>query len=133
MDFEHKAMNLTDKKKIAFIAMSKKSAYFQKHAVKFVLERGYTPISQYGILDYFLLDTINRDVIRNANNNLIRISDELWVFGPVSDGVLAEITIVKKQNKPVKYFAIENDKDVKEISKNEVEFEEGLEKHRELL
>lgn len=133
MDFEHKAMSLTDEKKIAFIAMSKRSAYFRKHAVKFVLEQGYTPISQYGILDYFLLDTIDRDVIRNANNNLIRISDELWVFGPISDGVLAEITIVKKQNKPIKYFAIENDKDIKEISKERAEFEEGLEKYRESL
>ena len=126
--FEHRALNLNEKTKIVFIAMSKYSFYFRRHAVKFVLEQGHAPISQFGIFDYFITDAVDRDLVRKANNNLIRVSDELWVFGPISDGILAEIKLVKQWDKPIKYFKIINSKETKEISKNEVEFEEGLEK-----
>jgi hypothetical protein len=80
-EFSHRALNQTQKTKVIFIAMSKHFFYFRRHCVKYVLEQGHTPISQFGIFDYFLLDTVNRDLIRKANNNLLRISDELWVFG----------------------------------------------------
>ena len=123
--FEHKALKLNRKKKIIFIAMSKHMFFFRRHAVKYVLERGFVPISQFGIFDYFLVDSIDRDLIRNANNNLIRVSDELWVFGPISDGVLAEIKLVKK-TKPIKYFKVINSKDVVEITKEQVEFEKEV-------
>jgi len=126
--FEHKALNLNQKTKTVFIAMSKHLFYFRRHAVKFVLEQGYAPISQFGIFDYFITDGVDRDLVRRANNNLIRVSDELWVFGPISDGVLAEIKIVKSIGKPIKYFKVINSKDIKEISKQEVEFEEDLKK-----
>jgi len=126
--FEHRALNLNEKTKIVFIAMSKYSFYFRRHAVKFVLEQGYAPISQFGIFDYFITDAVDRDLVRKANNNLIRISDELWIFGPISDGILAEIKLVKQWGKPIKYFKIINSKETKEIPKNEVEFEKGLEK-----
>lgn len=124
--FEHKALNLNQKTKIIFIAMSKHLFYFRRHAVKFVLEQGHAPISQFGIFDYFITDGVDRDLVRRANNNLIRVSDELWVFGPISDGVMAEIKIVKNMNKPIRYFKVINSKEIKEISKEELEFEEDL-------
>jgi len=131
--FEHRAMNLNRKTKIVFIAMSKHLFYFRRHAVKFVLEQGFTPISQFGIFDYYITDSVDRDLVRQANNNLITVSDELWIFGPISDGVLAEIKSVKNMNKPIKYFKVINSKDIKEISKEEVEFEEDLEKFSDEL
>jgi len=132
-EFHHSALNLNEKNKIIFIAMSKHYFYFRRHAVKYVVEQGYTPISQYGIFDYFLLDTVDRGLIRNANNNLLRISDELWIFGPISDGVLAEIKLAKQMNRPIKYFKIIGSKDIKEISKDDVEFENNLEKYKNEL
>ena len=109
--------------------MSKTSSYFKRHAVKHVLEQGFTPISQFGIFDYFLTDSVDRDLIRKANNNLIKKSDEIWVFGPISDGVLAEI-IMFKDKLPVKYFKIKDNRTAEEIPKEELEFEEGLEKYK---
>ena len=132
MEFEHKAMELTKENKIAFIAMSKKESYFKRHAVKFVLEQGYTPISQFGIFDYFLTDTIDRNKVREANNNLIRVSNEMWVFGAISDGVLAEIKMFKNKM-PIRYFKIIKSKEIKEVSKEELEFEKDLEKHKNEL
>ncbi len=132
-EFNHKALNLSGKNNIIFIAMSKYMFFFRKHAVKFVLERGFTPISQYGIFDYFLLDTLDRDIIRKANNNLMRVSNELWVFGPISDGVLAEIKLMKEWKKPVKYFKISENRHIQEINKDEAKFEDNLERFRNLL
>ena len=71
-EFEHKALQLDEKTKTIFIAMSKHIFYFRRHCVKFVLEQGYTPISQFGIFDYFVTDTVKRGMVRKANNkNLI--------------------------------------------------------------
>ena len=125
-NFKHEALNLNKRTKIIFIAMSKHSFYFRRHAVKFVLEQGHAPISQFGIFDYFITDAVDRNLVRRANNNLIAVSDELWVFGPISDGVLAEIKIVKQVNKPIKYFKIKNSKEIEEIPKTEVEFEDEV-------
>jgi len=80
-----------------------------------------------------MLDTVERNALRETNNTYIIKADEIWVFGPVSDGVLAEIILAKKMNKPIRYFKIINSKHVKEITKNEVEFEDNLEIHRNEL
>ena len=125
-EFQHRALNLNDKTKIIFIAMSKLLFYFRRHAVKYVLEKGHTPISQFGIFDYFVTDSVDRDLVRRGNNNLIRISDELWVLGSISDGVLAEIKLVKEMEKPIRYFRVVDSKNIKEIPKDEVEFEDDL-------
>jgi len=44
--FSHRALNLNKKTKVVYIAMSKHSFFFRRHAVKYVLEQGHTPISQ---------------------------------------------------------------------------------------
>ena len=73
-----------------------------------------------------MLDTVERDVVRDANNSILRKADEVWVFGRISDGVLAEIRIAKKTGKPVRYYSA--GKVIREISKESAEFEDGLEK-----
>lgn len=97
------------------------------HISKFVLEKDCIPLNPYMLWEYFMLDTIERDKIREANNTLVEKADELWVFGEVSDGVLAEIKLAKERQKPIKYFAVVDSKEIKEISKDEIEFEKELE------
>jgi len=80
--------------------------------VKFVLEQGKVPLNPFMSFDYFLLDTVDRDIIRNANNNLVALADELWVFGSISDGVMAEIKQVRTRGKIVRYFKIVNDREI---------------------
>ena len=99
---------------------SKHYFYFREHISKFVLEKDFVPLNPFMIFHYFLLDTVERDTIRNANNNLVKKSDEIWVFGPVSDGVLDEIRLAKQIGKPIKYFTITNSKEIREISKENV-------------
>ena len=116
--------------KLVYTAHSKHYFYFRQHISKFVLEQFAILLNPFMIFDYFMLDTVERDTIRNANNNLVTKADETWVFGPISDGVLAEIKLAKQENKIVKYYSILKSKEIKEISKEEVEFEEDLEKYR---
>ena len=79
------------------------------------------------IFEYFLFDTVEREKIYKANSVLVERAEELWVFGEVSDGVLAEIKLAKTQQKPIRYFEVINSKEIKEISKDEVKFEDGEE------
>ena len=114
--------------KLIYPALSKHNFYFREHISKYILEQGGVPLNPFMIFQYFLLDTVSRNTIRNANNNLVTKADELWIFGQISDGVLNEIKLAKKLNKTIEYFTIKDSKEIIKISKKEVEFEEGLEK-----
>ena len=78
--------------------------------------------------DYFLLDAVERDTVRRANNTLVARADELWVFGSIADGVRAEIIQAQQQNKPVRFFTVKNDRDIYEVSQSELVYEDGVDK-----
>jgi len=124
--FEHKALNLADNKKLVYTAMSKHFFYYRMHISKYVLEQGKVPLNPFMIFEYFLLDLVDRDLIREGNNNLVKRSDELWIFGPISNGVLAEIKIAKELKKPIKYFRIEKPHKIIPISINQIEMEDDI-------
>ena len=128
--FDHPAARLNEKKSIVFTAMSKKYFYMRMLVVKYVLEKGSVPINPFMSFDYFLVDTVDRDIVRNANNNLVDIADELWVSGSVSDGVIVEIKRVLQKGKSVRFFSITDDREISEISKEKLTFEDGMEKYR---
>lgn len=133
MKFSHPAMNVQEKKPIVFTALSKKYFYMRMLIVKYVLENGCVPISPFMSFDYYLADTVERNIVRNANNNLVAIADELWVFGSISNGVMAEIRQVQSMKKPIRFFAVENDRDITEIQNNKLLFEDGMENFKEAL
>ncbi len=126
MDFNHKALNLKKNRSLVYTAMSKHFFYFRMHISKYVVEQHKVPLNPFMIFEYFMLDSVDRDLVREGNNNLVIRADELWVFGPVSNGVLAEIKIAKGMNKPIKYFKIEKPHKIISISKEEVEMEEEV-------
>jgi hypothetical protein len=119
----HPSLLLTEEKKIVFTAFSKKLFYFRMQIQKFVLEQGYVPINPFMSFEYFLVDSVPRDVIRSANNNLIKRSDELWVFGDVSDGVAAEIVLAKQQGKPIRHFEVIDSMSIAETTAEKVAIE----------
>jgi hypothetical protein len=85
------------------------------------------------LFDYFLLDSVDRNLIRDANNSIVLRADQIWVFGPISNGVLAEIMLAKKANKVIAYFAIENPHKIVPIIENAVEMEGEVAKFKPLL
>lgn len=131
--FTHGALELNKDKNLVYTAMSKHLFYMRAHISKFVIEQHGVPLNPFMIFDYFMLDTVDRDLVREGNNNLVKRSDEIWVFGKVADGVLAEIKIAKAAGKPVRYFKIEKLKTILPISVDEVEMEEDVEQFRSEL
>ncbi len=113
-----------DPQRVVFGAMSKRSFYLREHIIKFVLEQGFTPTCAFMMYSYFLLDTVEREFLIRANNELIRRSDELWVFGPISDGVYKEIEFARKLSMPVAFYSVSEDKkSFREITEKEAEVE----------
>lgn len=128
--FSHQALSLTADKLLVYTAFSKHLFYYRTHISKFVLEKGFVPLNPFMSFDYFLLDTLPRDVIREANNNLVKRCDELWVFGSISDGVWAEITIATALHKSIRFFAIEQSQRIVPCTMDDLPIENHLAKQK---
>lgn len=132
--FAHKSLELVhNDKPLVYTAMSKHLFYFREHISKFVLEQGGVPLNPFMLFNYFLLDTIERDVVRQANNVVVAKSDQIWIFGPISDGVLAEVIQAKSAGKVTRYFGVIDSKDIVEYTKDDAVMEADVENQRHHL
>lgn len=129
---KHSALKVQKNKPLVYTAMSRTLFYARMFISKFVLEQNCVPLNPFMVFDYFLLDTIDRNIVREANNNLVKRSDEIWVFGTISDGVLAELQIAKEQNKVVRFFKVRKT-EISETTKNKVDLEDEIADLRHLL
>jgi hypothetical protein len=93
---------------LVYPAYSKRNFYLQTHISQFCLDAKVVPLNPFMLFRYFLGDSVTRESVYLANNNIVRICDEVWAFGEISDGVLAEIKLKSDQGKPVQYFKINN-------------------------
>jgi len=132
-NFTHPALNVQNDKPLVYTAMSKHLFYFRMFISVFVLKKGGVPLNPFMVFDYFLLDAVDRDIVREGNNNLVKRCDEIWVFGAVSNGVLAEVQIANEQGKPVRYFTVEKSHKINESTKEKVAMEEEVADMRHLL
>jgi hypothetical protein len=119
----HPAQNLTTVKPIVYTATSWKYFAYRMFISKFVLEQGGVPLNPFMIFDYFMADIVDRDVTREANNNLVRIADEVWVFGSITDGVKVEIDHARAQGKSVRFFSISKPAVFTEVSEANMSYE----------
>lgn len=99
-------MNFKESLPVVYTAQSKHWFYAKMLVCKYVLEQGVVPLNPFNLWAYFLDDLVERDVVRRANHNVVRIADEIWVFGPIADGVLAEMNYAMELKKPIRYFSI---------------------------
>jgi hypothetical protein len=85
------------------------------------------PINPFMTFDYFLNDRVDRDLIRRANNHLISMCDELWVFGDIANGVMFEIILAKNLKKPIRYYSIATkSNEIIEVGLRDLTFEKEL-------
>lgn len=110
---------------VVFTAQSKLFFYCRDAICEFVFQHNAVPLNPFRVFEYFLGDRVDRDLVRQGNNNLIRIVDELWVFGElIADGVLFEICLANKLKKPVRFFTVHNRAEkIREISPKMLRFE----------
>lgn len=131
--FDHSALQLEGDGQLVYTAMSKHLFYYRMHISRYVLEQGKVPLNPFMLFDYFLLDSVDRDTVRKANNSVVHRADAVWVFGPVSDGVLSEILIAREQEKELRFFAVRKSAEIVPVQGDEVEMEDEVAQHRELL
>jgi hypothetical protein len=125
----HPARLLREALTVVFTAQSAHTAFMRHHICKFVLEKGCVPINPFMSFDYFLLDTVPRDSIRQANNTLLQKADELWTFGAIADGVLEEIRLARKLGMPVKHYSLGKDTaSIVRLEPGDLEYEQGVPK-----
>lgn len=115
-------------KPVVYTAQSKAFFYCRDAVCEFVFNQGYIPINPFRVFDYFLGDRVSRDCVREGNNNIIRVCDEVWVFGHViANGVLSEIKLAIELKKPLRYFSIDNRaRLIREIRPSMLRFEREL-------
>ncbi|TCL37223.1 hypothetical protein EV210_10690 [Anaerospora hongkongensis] len=74
---------------------------------RFVIQQGALPLAPHAIFTAFLDDTIpeERQLGMSLGIELLKRSDELWVFGKrITEGMRAEIEVAIERNIPVQYF-----------------------------
>jgi hypothetical protein len=120
-------MNFKESLPIVYTAQSKHWFHAKMLVCQYALNQGVVPLNPFNLWSYFLDDMVERDLVRRANHNIVRTADEIWVFGPIADGVLAEINYAIELKKPIKYFAIGSKADnIRPITIEELQFEQEL-------
>lgn len=120
-------MSLTNSLPVVYTAQSKHNFFCRDVICEFVLLQQAVPLNPFRMFDYFLGDRVDRNFIRRANNNCVRIADEIWVFGDISDGVFHEIHYALNIGKPVRYFTLSTRSDeIRAMSPEEAALEEEV-------
>jgi hypothetical protein len=107
-DTDHPASTLFEQRPLIFTAHAAETAHLRERVCAFVLRAGGVPVNPWMMGGYFLYGLVEKDDVRRANNNLLMRSDELWVFGPVSDGVEVEVEWARRHDVPVRWFDLDH-------------------------
>jgi hypothetical protein len=133
-EFKHIAKTVQENKKVVFTAQSCRNFHLRMLICKHAFEQNVVPVNPFNTFGYYLYELVDRNLVRNGNNNLMQRCDELWVYGDISDGVLAEVQMFKKLGKPIKFFDIsEISSNIKEISQEEAIFEDDVKQFKNNL
>lgn len=120
-------MDLHEKKELIYTAYSKHFYYAKMLISSYVLNNDSIPLNPFSNWCYYMDDMVDRKYVKRANNNLIMTSNQVWVFGPISDGVLEEIRLAYAKKKKLKFFSIgKRYSDIYEIDYTKLVFEEEL-------
>lgn len=74
---------------------------------RFVIGEGFMPVASHLLYPQILNDgdPVERDLGLLFGLALLRLCDEVWVFGEKTPGVLQEIEEAKKLKKPIRYYS----------------------------
>jgi len=94
-EFNHVSISLQEDKKVVYTAQSSRNFHQRMLICRHAFEQGVIPINPFNTFGYYLYELVDRNLVRNANNIIIKRCDELWVYREISEGILAEIQIFK--------------------------------------
>lgn len=112
---------------VVYTAHSKLSFYARDIICEHAFEQGALPLNPFRMFGYFLSDRVDRDLVRAANNRVVELAGETWVYGGVSNGVWHEILLARRLGKPVRYWTVATRADdIKPCTALDVEVEDQL-------
>ena len=78
---------------------------------RYAIGEGYMPVASHLLYPQILDDgdPAQRDLGLLFGLSLLRVCDEVWVFGEQTPGVLQEIEEAKRLKKPIKYYSGEQE------------------------
>ena len=117
-------MDRFEKRPVIYTAYSKYYFFAKMLVSSYVLDKDFIPLNPFNNWEYFMDDMVDRDLVVRGNNNLILLSDEIWTFGPIADGVFAEVKLANSLGKPVRYFSVGKKlEDIHTLTNKELIFE----------
>lgn len=120
-------MDRFEKRPVIYTAYSKYYFFAKMLVSSYVLDKNFIPLNPFNNWEYFMDDMVDRELVVRGNNNLILLSDEIWTFGPIADGVFAEVKLANSLGKPVRYFSVGKKlEDIHTLTNKELIFEEEL-------
>lgn len=77
-----------------------------KKYCKYVIDKGKCPFAPHLFSPQILDDNIQQERNKGLelNTNFLKIAEELWVFGEISQGMQLEIDIAKQLNKKIVFI-----------------------------
>jgi hypothetical protein len=112
-------------KTLVYTALSRHSAYAKEFVCAHAFKNGVVPLNPFSMFGYFLFDLVDRDLVRGANARVITAVDEVWSYGPIADGCLAEILQAQQEHKPVRFFSVATTVGgIRQLEMSELEFED---------
>lgn len=120
-------MNTKEKLKVVYTSYSKRNFYAREMISAYVLDNDYLPLNPFTNWNYYMSDMVDREKVTRANNNLIYLSQELWMFGEISDGCLLELELAMSKNIKIRFFTVgKTIKDIYQIDMNDIKFEDDV-------
>ncbi|MDY2629127.1 MAG: hypothetical protein SOW08_12585 [Lachnospiraceae bacterium] len=111
-------------RKMVYVTHSKSWFYAREVVMQFAVKRGVAPVNPFMTYGFYMNGKVERDEVIECCHQLIRTSDELWVFGPVSEAILTDIAVAVMEGKEVHFFSIsENASEIRELQLEDIIFE----------
>lgn len=111
-------------RKIVYVTHSKSWFYARSAVMQFAVKQGAAAVNPFTNYGYYLNGAVEKDDVIECCHQFIRLSDELWVFGPVSDAILTDIAVAVMEGKSVHFFSIsEHVSEIHELQMEDIIFE----------
>lgn len=111
-------------RKMVYVTHSKSWFYAREVVMQFAVKQGVAAVNPFTTYGFYMDGRVERDEVIECCHQLIRTSDELWVFGPVSEAILTDIAVAVMEGKEVHFFSIsENISEINELRLEDIIFE----------
>lgn len=112
------------RRKMVYVTHSKSWYYAKEIVMQYAVKQGVAAVNPFMNYGFYMNGSVAKDEVIECCHQLIRTSDELWVFGPVSEAILTDIAVAVMEGKEVHFFSIsEQVSEIHELEMEDIVFE----------